>query len=235
VVVTADAVRIRSAPTTDANVVAAMAAGDSAYVLDSLEAGPVRANGYDWYEVEYAGGPDVWPWQDLSPVEARGWVAAGDEDGRYLELATVTCSTTPITLETLAFDLTPWGRLVCLSGAPIEIEGTYGCESCGDEPRNAQPGWLADVSQHNVLAGQYSYYPFVRIAVPPELMPPHARDVVRASLRVDDSSASSCSYVPGPDDTGAVLEFDPIAIQVYCRERLVLDSFEVLGTDDFGL
>jgi hypothetical protein len=40
--------------------------------------------------------------------------------------------------------------------------------------------------------------------------------------------------MPEPDDTGALLELDPIAIQFYCRERLVLDSFEVLGTDDFG-
>jgi hypothetical protein len=233
VLVTADAVRIRSAPTTTANVVATMAAGEAAYVLDSLEAGPVRANGYEWYQVEYAGGQDVWPWQDLSPVQAAGWVAAGGGDGRFLELAEVACPA-PITLERLAFDLTPWGRLVCLDSAPFDVQGTYGCESCDDEPLNAEPGWLADLALHNVLAGQYSYYPFIRIAIPPDLAPPQDRDVIRATLRVDDASARSCTYMPEPDDTGALLELDPIAIQFYCRERLVLDSFEVLGTDDFG-
>jgi hypothetical protein len=30
------------------------------------------------------------------------------------------------------------------------------------------------------------------------------------------------------------VEADPLAVQIFCRERLVLDSFEVIGRDEFG-
>ncbi len=98
----------------------------------------------------------------------------------------------------------------------------------------ASPTWLADVSQHAPIAGQYRYYPFTRIAVPPDLAPPADRDIVRATLHVDDRAAAGCSYAPDPGSSPAPLVVDPAAVEVFCRERLVLEAFEVTGTDDFG-
>ena len=65
----------------------------------------------------------------------------------------------------------------------------------------------------------------------PNRRPPTNRDIVRATLRVDDSAAATCSYVPEPGRAAPTP--DPIAVEIFCRERLVLDSFEVIGTDDF--
>ena len=79
------------------------------------------------------------------------------------------------------------------------------------------------------------YYPYVQIAIPPDGPVPENRDIIRATLHVDDPAATTCTYTPDPAGTSPTLDYDPIAVQVYCRERLVLESFEVLGTDDFGL
>lgn len=218
VIATGDGLRIRAEPTTGAGVLATVAAGDALYVLDSTAAGPVTAQGYDWYQVEYADGADVWPWQDVSPATARGWVAAGSATERFVRLAPIACPSEPVTLEMLAFDITPWGRLVCFGGGSIEVQGTYGCDGCAHPP----------------IAGQYRYYPYVVVALAPDMTPPDDRDIIRANLSVDDPAATSCTHVPYPGEQ-PVPSPEPAAVEVYCRERLVLESFEVVGYDDFGL
>ena len=232
--VTADAVRIRSDPSTDAEIVATMAAGDVAYVLDSIAAGPVAADGYEWYEVEYAEGRDIWPWQDVPSADLQqGWMAAGTETERFVVLATVECRADPVTLETLAFEVTPWERLVCLANGAFTIEGTYGCETCADGvTRGANPTWLADAAQHAPISGTYEYYPFARMAVSPDVAPPADRDIVRATVHVNDDDAETCTYTPDQDESLPTTDFDPTAVEIYCRERLVIESFEVTGRDD---
>jgi hypothetical protein len=232
VTVMVDGLRIREEPAASATIVATMASGDAAYVIDSIAAGPIAADGHDWYQVEYADGREVWPWQDLSPATARGWVAAASSDVRYLEIAEVVCPTESVTLEALAFEITPWARLVCLRGGPIRAEGTFGCDTCIEPAGGATPGWLADVMQQPPIAGQYWYLPYVQVAVSPGAPVPENRDILRATLRVDDPAAATCTYAS--DGTSSEFEYDPIAVETFCRERLVLNAFEVIGTDDFG-
>jgi hypothetical protein len=236
---TADGIRIREAPSTNAAIVATAAAGDAIYIEAAISAGPVSADGYDWYQVAYAGGADIWPWQDVVPDEATmyatGWMASGSATERFVRLPEVACPTEPITLSVLAFELTDWERLVCLGDSPITIEGTYGCDRCGGVTPGAEPAWLADqLIGHVPIAGRFMYYPFVRVAIPPDTPVPQDRDIVRATLHVNDPAAETCTYTPDPQGTTPTLDYDPIAIEVYCRERLVLESFEVIGTDDFG-
>jgi hypothetical protein len=232
--ITGEGVRIREQPSTDATIATTMSADDLAYVVDSIGAGPIRTGGYDWYLVEYSNGEDIWPWQDIYSGELfRGWMAAGNASERFAELAEVECSTDPVTLERLAFDIKPWDRLVCHADAPITIEGTFGCDTCIEVTPGAAPAWLADASQQPPIAGMYAYYPFIRVALPPDLAPPENRDVVRATLNVDDPAATTCTYTPEPDVPPDV-EADPLAVQIFCRERLVLESFEVIGRDEFG-
>ncbi len=238
VVTTGDGIRIREEPSTSAQIVATMAAGDAVYVEATINAGPVSADGYDWYRVAYAGGEDIWPWQDVIPPEATtyvtGWMAAGSATERFVKLADVVCPSEPIRLSVLAFELTYWGRLVCLRDTPITIEGTFGCDGCGGATPGASPTWLADLTQHAPIAGRYRYYPFVRVAVPPDLTAPADRDIVRATLHVDDPAAAGCSYTPDPGSSPPPLLVDAAAVEILCREQLVLESFEVIGTDDFG-
>jgi hypothetical protein len=231
--VTSGAVRIREQPSTEAALVETMPAGHVAYVQDRIDAGPVRADGYDWYFVEYAYGDDIWPWQDIYAGDLTGgWMAAGTATQRFVELVDVDCSTEPMTLSVLR-STKPWDRLVCLADGPIVIEGTFGCDTCLDEVTpGANPTWLADAEQHPPIAGSYQYYPFIKLAVPPGVSPPTHRDIVRARLHVDDPAASTCTYTPEPGDSTA--QPDPLAVQIFCRERLVLDSFEVIGHDEFG-
>jgi hypothetical protein len=241
VVTTGEGVRIREEPTTSAEIVATMSAGDSAYVQDVIRAGPFEADGYEWYPIAYAGGEDVWPWQDVAPDGlVSGWVAAGDDTRRFVDLAEVTCPTEPPTLEVLALELTDWARLVCLSGTTVTLEAADFCRQegfggCGGTTPGAQPVWLADVTQHAPMVPPGNFgYPFVRVAIPPELLPayddlPLGR-VLRITLHVDDPVADTCALSAEPDEAGRTA--DPEAVRVYCRERMVLESFEDIGEND---
>lgn len=86
------------------------------YVLD----GPVRASGYEWYEV-----------MPLSPrYESSGWVAAASHAGEpwIKPLATPTCPPKPTTvagLEDLAYGV----RLACFGGVPITLRARL--DTCG--------------------------------------------------------------------------------------------------------
>lgn len=227
-------VRIRSEPSLAGKVVETMAEGDAAYVENQIDAGPVMADGFAWYRVAYAGGREVWPFQDVFPGGyVTGWMASGDETQPYAVLADVTCPSGPLDLDTLANDLTPWERLVCIGDQTVTIEGRYGCDGCGGEVAGASPSWLADLTQSVPIAATGNFYPAVQIAVPPDASVPDAGDVVRATLHVDDPAATTCEYTPPSDGAAPPLAYDPVAVQLFCREHLVLESFKVTGHDDF--
>jgi hypothetical protein len=231
---------MRSEPSTDAEIVTTMAAGDVALVADSINAGPIEADGYEWYPMSYADGDDVWPWQDLAPDSlVSGWVAAGNDTERFVDLAEVSCPVEPLTLEVLAFEMTAWDRLVCLSDTTVTVEAADFCKQegfggCGGTTPGAQPVWLADITQHSpmVLPGNHGY-PFVRVAIPPDLLPAYddlsLGRVLRITVHVDDPASATC-VLSGADDAGRTA--DPEAVEVYCRERLVLESFEDIGEND---
>lgn len=238
--VTGDGTRIRAEPTTDAEIVTTMSAGDLVYVVDDARAGPVDSDGYDWYSVEYVNGTDVWPWMDVAPDDLqRGWVAAGNDSQRFMELADVTCPTDPPTLEVLAFEMTSWERLLCLTHAPVTIDAADFCRQegfggCGGTTAGAAPTWLADATQHApmVLPGNMGY-PFVRVAIPPDILPAYEAlplgRVVRITVHVDDPAASTC-VLSEADDAGRMA--DPETVRVWCRERLVMEAFEDVGEND---
>jgi hypothetical protein len=234
VTVTTEMLRIRSEPGLDGKVVETMSAGDAAYIENAIDAGPVSADGFAWYQVAYAHGRDVWPFQDVAPGGyVTGWMAAGDAAGPYVTLADVSCPQGPLDLDTLASRLTPWERLVCIGTRSVTIEGRAGCDGCGGVVAGASPTWLADLTQLEYVTAEGNSYPAVGFAVPPDGTVPKDHDVVRATLHVDDPAAATCAFDPPSDSTSARYEYDPVAVQVFCRERLVLDSFKVTGHDSF--
>jgi hypothetical protein len=218
----------------DGKVIGTMMAGDAAYIENAIDAGPVSADGYDWYRVAYAGGSDVWPFQDVFPGGyLAGWMAAGDDTQAFAALAEVTCPTSEIDLNTLANVLTAWERLVCIGHEPVTVQGRFGCDGCGGETAGASPAWLADLTQSEIIAAKGNFYPAVGLAIPPDSSVPDAGDVVRATLHLDDAASATCEYAPPTDGDTPPLTFDPVAVKLFCREHLVLDSFEVIGHDDF--
>ncbi len=50
------------------------------------------------------------------------------------------------------------------------------------------------------------------------------------TVHVDDPRSTRCT-AREPDGTGGTVEIDVRSAVLYCRERLVVDSYEVLGTD----
>ncbi len=232
VTVKVDGLHLRSEPSRDAAVVATMAAGDAAYVDDSIHAGPIRDGGYDWYQISHAGGGDVWPWQDLAPSGlVEGWAAAGTDDETFMEVAEVNCPSEPVSLGVVAFELTSWERLVCFHDAPITIEGTFGCDACPYPTADINPRWLA---LSTAIGGRYSYYPLIALHLPPDAPAPDNRDIIRATLVVDHPDSASCTHTLEPGASASERSPDAAIVEMYCRERLVLDSFEIIGHDDFG-
>ncbi|HEX6656160.1 MAG TPA: hypothetical protein VF153_08125 [Candidatus Limnocylindria bacterium] len=234
ITVSSDVLRIRAKPSLDGKILETMKQGDAAYIDNAIDAGPIMADGFAWYQVAYAGGRDVWPFQDVFPGGyVTGWMAAGDDTQPYAVLADVTCPAGELDLSVLANQLTPWERLVCIGSGTVTVEGRYGCDGCGGVTPGASPAWLADLSQAPPVAARGNFYPAVNIAVPPDAPTPEGGDVIRATLHVDDAAASTCVFDPPPDTDDAAYDWNATAVQVFCRERLILESFEVTGHDDF--
>lgn len=234
ITVSSEVLRIRAKPSLDGKIVNTMKQGDAAYIENAIDAGPVMADGFAWYQVAYAGGRDVWPFQDVFPGGyVTGWMAAGDDTQPYAVLADVSCPSGEIDLEVLANHMTPWERLVCIASNTITIQGRYGCDGCGGVTPGASPTWLADLSQAPPVAVRGNFYPAVNVAVPPDSTTPDNGDVIRATLHADDPAAASCTFDPPADTADAAFEWNATAVQMFCRERLVLESFEVTGHDKF--
>ena len=167
-------------------------------------------------------------------------MAAGNGTQRFIELADVSCPAEPPSLEDLAFELTDWARLVCLSATTVTLDAADACNQedsggCGGTTPGAAPPWLADATQHAPMVQPGSpNYPFVLVAIPPDLLPAYeelpAGRVLRITLHVDDPAAATCALSGEPDDGG--LTANPEGVKVYCRERMILESFEDIGEND---
>ena len=232
--VTVDALRMREEPTTTAPIVATVG-------LDGLVGlgfgfggswGPVEAEGYEWYpaavltitDLESATGlPSGW-------VSQTGWVAARDETDAFVELLAPRCVEGEPELATLE-GLAPWERLACYGNRTLTLEGVYGCGGCGGVfPGIFEPGWLAYPLEFDLL----SIEPQDRIGpiglhFPPDgAAPPEAGSIIRVMGHFDDPAATECQVSPGEPPTAV----DQLSAELYCRERFVVEDYEVLGTDE---
>ena len=124
-------------------------------------------------------------------------------------------------------------RLACFSGAALTFEGVFGCGGCGGvDTRTATPAWLA--GKEFDFLNDSSSLQMGRLALhfPPALVAPAAGSILRVTGHFDDSRAGECQIAepdPNNPDGSPVPIPETEAIQ-YCRERFVVDSFEVLGT-----
>ena len=236
--VTADGLRIRSAPSASADLLLRLSAGDIVFVDGEGATGsvpPVEADGFSWYPVKYASGYAGWPIDppDDSDV-VRGYVAASDGAGSFVSLLAPTCpaDTTLATIVTA----TPYARAACLGGQETQLEGTFGCPYCdasaGGDP-GVEPTWLVGPTVGtNLLVPSWSTYPpvpgSITLAFPPETAgptPEQRGSVIRVTGRFGDARSAECRF-------GSASE---VAAEWYCRTRFVVESWEIIGTDpDFG-
>ncbi len=202
-------------------------------------AGPVKKNGYTWYPVmklQNATDDGELPALPERPIligtEVEiGWIATDNGETSYVTQLPPRC---PVTVNLLNVQaMLSAERLACFGGGPIVLEGTYGCPACGAELiGDFEPIWLNYPQSLDFLSGgdPVDIGSVILRFRPDGPDNPAQGSIIRVTLHVDDPASSGCSITiedqaPTPKAT-AVL---------YCREQLVVDSFEVLGMDpDFG-
>lgn len=216
-------------PRTDAEILMTLDAEDLVGVGYSYlhpDWGPVEADGITWYPVRplYRSDLPPVPSGPFSPTPALGWV-----DGSSLELADARCVSDEPTLEILE-SLVPWEQLACYGDQTITIEGTFGCGGCGGfQAGEFEPLWLASPMHYDLLSvdPQERIGPF-QIFFPPDMEAPDGGSILSVTGHFSDAIAAECSIAPGEPPVA----IDDEVAELFCRERFVVESFEVLGVDE---
>jgi hypothetical protein len=229
-----DGLRVREEPTTGAALVTTLANGElvaigHGYLMPDL--GPRGADGFIWYPVRSLG-IDELPPVGSPPFEVSadiGWVAASDSTTPFLELVPPRCTDAEPTLALLQ-SLVEWERLACYGDRSITIEGVYGCGGCGGlQPGTFTPEWLAHPMNFDLLSvePQDRIGPFA-LRFPPDIERPEAASILRVTGHFDDPASAECVYEPGDPPN----PIDATSARFYCRTQFVVESIEVLGTDE---
>ncbi len=196
-------------------------AGREVFVVD----GPVRASGFDWYQVQ--------PLDDGDIVAPFGWVAAAGKDGeQWLAGDRFECPSVPTTFE--AVTATPAiVQLACYGDQPLTFTARFGRTDliCPLEGGfwTIEPGWLAGEGCQDLLV--YSgnpddgFYP----TLDPDLHLPDLsssvdpKDAITVEItgHSDDPAARTCKAVrTGPGD----IPYSAREISLTCRSQFVITS-----------
>jgi hypothetical protein len=236
--VTVSELNLRAGPCTAADRIATLKKGALLLVADGETQcciGPSRTNGYSWYTVVWLKGPNAT--LPALPADPRdpgtgaivvGYIAANDGSTAFVKPLEPRCPAT-LDFENLHAML-PAERLACFDG-PITVEGTFGCPECGGTGGFVgKPQWLMGAenvwnfsSTGLALHGPYLHFKPAGPAQPPQ------GSSIRATVHVNDPASANCVLaLLGTEPQFVVPEQVGVA---YCRERLVVDSYEILGTD----
>lgn len=215
--VVVDNLQLRAAPGLTAAVTGTAQAGQRFQVVAYDQVGPIVEDGLDWYRLATAG-------------DAVLWAASGSDAGPFLELVPPNCPETPVDLLALG-RMTDWERLACFGDRPLTVEGTV-TPGGGAARGTFEPRWLAFPAPGTVLVTDYPEQAgSLGLRVPPDsqLDTLVLWTIVRVTGHFNDSRSAGCSMTrfDGAQD----VPIDPRAAQVVCRERFVVDAFEVIGTE----
>jgi hypothetical protein len=235
--VTVAELNVRAGPCTASEKFAPLKKG-KLMILSSQPFGPVKADGYAWYQVLYP--PNV-PNEQLPALPERWfpdgtdtefvWIAVTDGSTSFVKPVAMRCPTT-VDLENVQAMLPPeW--LACFD-APIVLQGTFGCGGCGGESDLiSEPRWLAGPFEFDRLRIRWGDE-FQYVSIPIHFKPegparPSEGSIVRVTVHVDDPAAQTCRF-EWPSDNSAFVVPKEYAIS-WCRERFVVDTVEVTGSD----
>lgn len=230
--VAVEVLRIRESPSTDARLLDQLPQGQLVLIDAGLPpGGPVTGGGFTWYPVRRIAELTELPaLPGALPEEgAVGWAAAGDAETAYLALLAPRCAARPVALATLEA-MTPWERLACFGAEPLTFDGIAGCGGCGGAAAGTfEPAWLAYPS----IGVPISVDPSVRIGPfgvqfrPEGPAVPADGSIVTVSGHFDDAASAGCVMAPGDPPE----PIDSRTAVLACRERFVVDTIQVTGTD----
>ncbi len=203
--------------------------------------GPTTVEGHRWYAavlVVPSGSGDQLPPLPESPVDGRpdpglwGWVRADSGGQPSLTSVPPRCPTV-VNLANVS-GMLPAERLACFEDEPIVLRGTYGCGGgCGGTGAGTfEPEWLASPLEFDYLSREpwTGNGPLALHFAPSGPPRPEAGSIIRVTAHVDDPRAARCEIRTLGEGIDLVLMDAEFTLD-YCRERLVVDSYEVLGTD----
>ena len=205
--------------------------GEVLLVLD----GPVRASGYDWYQVQ-----PVNSYNAANESSLFGWVAAAGKDGEpWLKRHRVECPPLPTDLSEIVS--VKWidakvVQMMCFGDHEITFLARLVTPSewCGlGEWPAVEPAWMGEcTTAPNYLVGvdddegemalHPAWAPDVDLSFAPEVeSPPEAWPMVAVSGRFDHAAAIGC-HSPGDEmDTPSI---DPALTVLMCRTQFVVTS-----------
>jgi hypothetical protein len=232
---------LRRRPSTSARRVALLLRGEVLVIspIDgfSLGWGPVEADGFTWYPVARVTTPTgelpalpAHPLFALDGEPVSGWIAAGEGSRPYIRAMTARCPATP-NLRRVA-GMLPAERLSCFGANPIVLEGTFGCDGCGGITIGTfDPPWLATPAEFDFLTVDPSVQlgPLALRFPPDGPERPEPGSIIRATMHMHDPRSLGCSIVEGEGADAVSVPAE--TAELYCRERLVVESYEVIGTD----
>jgi hypothetical protein len=239
---TADGLRVRMGPSTSSDVVATVNAGDILYITgaSSPQLAPIQNDGYEWYPVEYAPGYTGWPARPAQEDLVMGALAARSGSDWFVELVAPRCPDAPPADLAGLVALTGYERVACLGDETLTVEGTFRCPFCDSLAHSyaTEPVWLAEWTIHlDMLVPSWSGYPpfpgSIVLATPPDVPPLERVDggsILRVTGHFNDERSTTCTITPGPK-LGDIAAVSAEAAEWYCRERFVVESWEVIGTD----
>jgi hypothetical protein len=234
---------MRRQPSTSAKRVDTFKRGDVLIIspIDDIlfGSGPIFRNGYTWYPVmalQVAGPDGKLPTLPTYPIllgsEANaGWVASDDGARPFLLALQPRCPTTMDLANVEA--MLPAERLACF-GEPLVLDGTFGCGGCGGVLVGTyKPKWLATPTDFDLLSVDASRQVGpIGLRFPPDGPPrPPDGSIIHVTVHVDDARSQKCSMSEPGEAAGTTFVVDPRTAVLYCRERFVVESYDVIGAD----
>lgn len=229
---------VRESPSTSAKKVGTMASGDVAVLLGY---GGIKAGGYIWFQagrVKGLHGPlpalPVDPTAGGAWTDLTGWIAVGTGSTSYVATLAPRCDPAAATDLGLLSAMLPGEQLACLGTTPLVLQGTWGCGGCGGAfPGVFTPAWLATPLSGFFTADVSTGIGPLQLYFPPGAPKPDEGQILKVHAHLSDSHASGCVVkIPTSEAFDAPLVSIRSADAVrYCRQHLVVDSFEVLGVD----
>ena len=215
---------------------------DEVLVVRGLQS--FEVDGYTWVRATVVSAIGRLPeLPDMLPGEGEplaGWIAIARGATTYVERLAPRCPSA-IDLWTIAAMLDS-ELLACFGDETIVLEAVFGCGGCGGyAPGSMEPAWLAH--PYGLTFGILSVAPLTRDRwaalvghAPPEgPTAPPVGSIIRVRGHFDDARAGECRItLPMPWDRSDNPELFPVAqanATLYCRQRFVVESYEILGTD----
>ncbi|HEX7950909.1 MAG TPA: hypothetical protein VF494_11215 [Candidatus Limnocylindrales bacterium] len=234
--ITVTSLKVRDAPTTAGKKLGSLAKDDLVVLLGY---GGIKANGYTWYQAGRLKGvrtalpalpadPFTGNWTDMT-----GWIAVAQGATPWVATLPARCPAATPDLATLSAMLLG-EQLACFGATPLVLEGTWGCGGCGGAfPGEFKPTWLAEPLSGFLSVNWSARVGPLQLYFPPEVTRPVEGKILRIHGHLSDPRSSTCtvSTVTSDSLTATPTPISAADAAAYCRQHLVVDSYEELGVD----